>query len=57
MDWPELLGHPFWIPVLKEEDDVEELEEKDQEEDQEETDCCEAIGTASLRCVFCFLNM
>ncbi|KAF0045132.1 hypothetical protein F2P81_001661 [Scophthalmus maximus] len=48
MDWPELLGHPFWIPVLKEEDDVEELEEKDQEEDQEETDCCEAIGTASL---------
>ncbi|AWO96963.1 putative serine/threonine-protein kinase ULK4 [Scophthalmus maximus] len=49
MDWPELLGHPFWIPVLKEEDDVEELEEKDQEEDQEETDCCEAIGTASLR--------
>ena len=45
MDWPELLEHPLWTQVLKEEDDV-----AGEEEDRERH--CEEI--TSLRCVDCY---
>ncbi|XP_056142901.1 serine/threonine-protein kinase ULK4 [Lampris incognitus] len=37
MDWPELLVHPFWRQVLKEEEEEEE-EEKQEEENEGEND-------------------
>ncbi|XP_071325778.1 serine/threonine-protein kinase ULK4 isoform X2 [Trachinotus anak] len=49
MDWPELLDHPFWTPVLMEEDDVEDGEEEDEEGDPEKINCCEGVGPAMLR--------
>ncbi|KAM9352888.1 serine/threonine-protein kinase ULK4 [Symphorus nematophorus] len=48
MDWTELLAHPFWTQVLKEEKDVEE-EEEDGEGLHEEKNGCERVGSASLR--------
>lgn len=53
MDWPELLDHPLWTQVLKEEEDVQEgdEEEEDEEGDQEEKNGCEGVGSASSRCV------
>lgn len=50
MDWPELLDHPIWTQVLKEEEDVKE-EEEDEEGHQEEKNSCEEVGSASSRCV------
>ncbi|XP_019947010.2 serine/threonine-protein kinase ULK4 [Paralichthys olivaceus] len=35
VDWPELLEHPFWIPVLTKEDDVEKGDEEADEEDDD----------------------
>ncbi|XP_070768283.1 serine/threonine-protein kinase ULK4 [Enoplosus armatus] len=51
MDWPELLDHPFWTQVLKEEADVEEGEEETENEegDQEIKNGCEGVGSANLR--------
>ncbi|XP_069549236.1 serine/threonine-protein kinase ULK4 [Brachyistius frenatus] len=34
MDWPELLNHPFWTQVLKEEQYLEEGEEEDEKNDE-----------------------
>lgn len=50
MDSPELLDHPFWTQVLKEEEDVKE-EAEDEEGHQEEKNSCEGVGSASSRCV------
>ncbi|KAF7654012.1 hypothetical protein LDENG_00075810 [Lucifuga dentata] len=36
MDWPELLNHPFWTEVIKEEEELEEEEEEEEDEDNEE---------------------
>ncbi|XP_054478447.1 serine/threonine-protein kinase ULK4 isoform X2 [Anoplopoma fimbria] len=47
MDWPELLGHPFWTQVLMEEEEGEE--EEDDEADQEEISSCEGVFKNSLR--------
>ncbi|XP_044062547.1 serine/threonine-protein kinase ULK4 isoform X3 [Siniperca chuatsi] len=47
MDWPELLDHPFWTQVLKEEERKEE--EEGEQGDQEETNGCEGVGSSSLR--------
>ncbi|XP_075937519.1 serine/threonine-protein kinase ULK4 [Anarhichas minor] len=47
MDWPELLGHPFWTQVLMEEEGGEE--EEDEVGDQEEISSCEGVVKASLR--------
>ncbi|XP_040900709.1 serine/threonine-protein kinase ULK4 [Toxotes jaculatrix] len=49
MNWPELLDHPFWTQVLREEDDVVEGEVEDEEGDEEENNCCEEVGPASVR--------
>lgn len=46
LDWPELLDHPFWTQVLKEEEGVEEGEEEEAEKNG-----CEMVGSASSRCV------
>ncbi|XP_054869601.1 serine/threonine-protein kinase ULK4 isoform X2 [Amphiprion ocellaris] len=35
MDWPELLDHPFWTEIRKEEEDAEETEEEDEESEEE----------------------
>lgn len=53
MGWPELLDHPFWTQVVKEEENMEEgdEEEEDEEGDQEENNGCEGVVSASLRCV------
>lgn len=51
MDWPELLDHPFWTQVLKEEEDAEEGDEEDEEGHQEEINGSERIGSANLRYV------
>ncbi|KAI3360784.1 hypothetical protein L3Q82_013026, partial [Scortum barcoo] len=44
LDWPELLDHPFWAQLLKEEEGVE-----DGEEEEEEKNGCERVGSASSR--------
>lgn len=49
MDWPELLDHPFWAQVLKEEEDAEEGDEEDEEGHQEEINGSERFGSATLR--------
>ncbi|XP_041798587.1 serine/threonine-protein kinase ULK4 isoform X2 [Chelmon rostratus] len=49
MDWPELLDHPFWTQILKEEEDAEEGDEEDEEGHQEEINGSERIGSANLR--------
>ncbi|KAK9513459.1 hypothetical protein VZT92_026990 [Zoarces viviparus] len=48
MDWPELLGHPFWTQVLMEEEGGGE-EEEDAGGDQEEMSSCEGVVKARLR--------
>lgn len=45
MDWPELLEHPLWTQVLKEEDNVAG-EEEDKKWHREQL--------TSLRCVDCY---
>ncbi|XP_029360263.1 serine/threonine-protein kinase ULK4 isoform X2 [Echeneis naucrates] len=49
MNWPELLNHPFWLPVLTEEDYIKEGENEDKEGDKEKILCSEAVVTASSR--------
>lgn len=49
MDWQELIVHPFWTQVLKEEED-----EEGEKGHQEEECSCEGIGSSSLRCVDVF---
>ncbi|XP_051262428.1 serine/threonine-protein kinase ULK4 isoform X2 [Dicentrarchus labrax] len=51
MGWLELLDHPFWTQVLKEEEDLKEGEEEAQDDarHKEDKNCCEGIGSASSR--------
>ncbi|XP_070691142.1 serine/threonine-protein kinase ULK4 [Pempheris klunzingeri] len=48
MTWPELLDHPLWKQVLKEEEDVAE---EDEEADEMLKNGCEGVGSAASRCV------
>ncbi len=46
LDWPQLLDHPFWTQVLKEEEGVEEGEEE-----LEGNNGYRRVGSANSRCV------
>lgn len=48
MNWPQLLAHPFWTQIIKEEEDAEEGEEKNEENEEEESVCKEVVS-CSLR--------
>lgn len=50
MGWPELLDHPLWTEVIREEEDAKE-EEREEERYQEEVNSCEGFGSVSSRCV------
>lgn len=49
MNWPELMSHPFWTQVIKEDIEVYEGSEDGH---QEENSSCEGPGQASSRCVY-----
>ena len=51
MKWPELLDHPFWIQLIKEQGDAEDVEEEDEDGDKEENDVCGGVCSVNLRCV------
>lgn len=40
MGWPELLGHPFWLEAIREQEDAEEDEDSGEEMNQEEENSC-----------------
>ncbi|XP_037836044.1 serine/threonine-protein kinase ULK4 isoform X2 [Kryptolebias marmoratus] len=46
INWPELLAHPFWTPVIKEEDDAKETNKCS---DEGEKHGCEGDGFVNLR--------
>ncbi|XP_041844643.1 serine/threonine-protein kinase ULK4 [Melanotaenia boesemani] len=48
MSWPELLDHPFWTQVKKE-DDAEDVEEDLEECNKDENTICERGGCVSFR--------
>lgn len=56
LNWPELIDHPFWTQVKKEEDDAKEGDENNKRSDKGERNGCEGDDSVSLRCVdaFCF---
>ncbi|XP_075322704.1 serine/threonine-protein kinase ULK4 isoform X2 [Odontesthes bonariensis] len=49
MKWPELLDHPFWTQLIKEQRDVEAVEEEDEDGDKEENYVCEGVCSVNLR--------
>lgn len=53
MDWPELLDHPFWTQVLKEDENLEEEEDENDNEEvgTEEKNGREGVVSASSRYV------
>lgn len=53
MCWPELLSHPFWTEVIREEEQTKEEDEGTEEENREEGSSGEGVRSMSLRCV-CF---
>lgn len=52
MGWPQLLDHPFWTEVIREEEDAKE-EEREEERYQEEVNSCGGFGLVSSRCLIC----
>ncbi|XP_025767581.1 serine/threonine-protein kinase ULK4 isoform X4 [Oreochromis niloticus] len=50
MNWPQLLAHPFWTQIIKEEEDAEEGEEKNEENEEEESVCKEVVSCSLRPC-------
>lgn len=49
INWPELLDHPFWTQVIKEEDEANIFEENKHSE-KGERNRCDEDGLVNLRC-------
>ncbi|KAL3981080.1 sialic acid binding Ig-like lectin 10 [Sarotherodon galilaeus] len=49
MNWPQLLAHPFWRQIIKEEEDAEG-EEKNEENEEEESVCKEVVSCSLRPC-------
>ncbi|XP_039868680.1 serine/threonine-protein kinase ULK4 isoform X1 [Simochromis diagramma] len=50
MNWPQLLAHPFWKQIIKEEEDAEEGEEKNEENEEAENVCKEVVSCSFRPC-------
>nr|XP_014266340.2 serine/threonine-protein kinase ULK4 isoform X4 [Maylandia zebra] len=50
MNWPQLLAHPFWKQIIKEEEDAEKGEEKNEENEEAENVCKEVVSCSFRPC-------